>query len=219
MKFMPNPPGNESPLIISYLTLRKLIGLLGMGLPFVMALGGWFVFAEPLHASISDYYYTGMRDAFVGILFAMGVFLLSYHGYERADFLAGKAGGLFVIGVALFPTAPGEHATPANVIIGGFHYAFAALFYLTIACFSLFLFTKTNPARPPTVRKRDRNRIYILSGWTIIVCLALIFIYKLLPGDPPPLGKLHPVFLLETIANLAFGFSWIVKGETFLKDI
>jgi hypothetical protein len=215
---MPNQPGNESPLIISYLTVRKLIGLLGMGLPFVLALGGWFVFSAPLRASISAYYYTGMRDVFVGILFAMGVFLLSYHGYERADFIAGRAGGLFAIGIALLPTAPVAHATPAGKIIGGIHYAFAALFYLTIAYFLLFLFTKTNPARTPTVRKRHRNRIYRFCGWTMLGCLSFIVINKLRADGLIVSDDDHPVFFLETIANLAFGVSWIVKGETFLKD-
>lgn len=212
---MPNNPQNDRNLIISYLTLRKLIGGLGMGLPFVMALGGAIVFQTTIQPSISGYYYTGMRDVFVGILCAIGVFLISYHGYNLADFIAGKLGGFFAIWIALFPTTPDVHASPVETVIGFVHYVCAASFFLTIAWFSLFLFTKTNPSKTPTARKQQRNRVYIACGCAILVCLALIAINGL--GTIIP-DEYHPVFWLETVANAAFGTSWIVKGEAILKD-
>lgn len=215
---MGNSPGNESSLIISYLTLRKLIGFLGMGLPFIVALGGLMVYGTVLQGSISAYYYTGMRDVFVGILSAIGVFLISYHGYDLIDFIAGKAGGVFALGIALFPTAPAGHVTPTDEVIGRIHYAFAALFFLTIAYFSLFLFTKTNPEKPPTSMKKRRNKVYRICGVAILACLALIAINKLKSDGLIIHEKDHPVFWLETVANLAFGISWIVKGEALLKD-
>lgn len=212
---MPNAPGNESSLIISYLTLRRLIGALGAGLPFVMAAGGLIFFGTGIQRSISAYYYTGMRDVFVGILCAIGVFLLAYHGYDLADRIAGKSAGLFALGIAFFPTTPDVHASPGAEVIGKIHYVSAALFFLTIACFSLFLFTKTNPAKTPTAGKKRRNKVYVACGCTILGCLALIAINGL--GDFVP-GKYHPVFWLEAAANAAFGFSWIVKGEALLAD-
>ena len=93
-------------LVFSYLELRKAIGILGMVLPFVVSLGAWLFFQEGIQRSISAYYHTGMRDVFVGTLFAIGFFLLSYKGYERSDAIAGDLGCLFAVGVALFPTAP-----------------------------------------------------------------------------------------------------------------
>ena len=215
---MPHDPGNETPLIISYLTLRKLIGVLGAGLPFVMAVGGGIIFQTDLQGTISGYYYTAMRDVFVGILCAIGVFLISYHGYDRADFIAGKLGGLFAMGIAIFPMTPPGDASPAARVIGAIHYASAALFFLTIAYFSIFQFTKTNPEKPPTLRKVQRNKVYLLCGWTILVCLALIGVYNLLPDGAVVLKNVHPVFWLETIADVAFGISWIVKGEAILSD-
>lgn len=205
-------------LIISYLTLRKLIGLLGAGLPFVMALGGWIVFQTTIQGSISGYYYTGMRDVFVGILCAIGVFLISYHGYDRADFIAGKLAGVFAIGIAIFPTSPDVQTTPGNGIIGSVHYACAALFFLAIAYFSLFQFTKTNPKLKPTLKKKQRNTVYVVCGWAILVCLAFITMNGLKAGGTIIPDEYHPVFWLETVANMAFGISWIVKGEAILKD-
>lgn len=77
--------GNGEPSIISYLTLRKFIGFLGMGLPFILLIGGWWDFGEGIQSSVSAYYHTGMRNAFVGILFALGVFLMTYKGYDWVD--------------------------------------------------------------------------------------------------------------------------------------
>jgi hypothetical protein len=215
---LPRTTEHAQSLIISYLTLRKLVGLLGAGLPFIMALGGWLLFRTAIQSSISGYYYTGMRNVFVGILCAIGVFLVSYHGYNRADFIAGKLGGLFAFGIALFPTTPEANASPHDRLIGGVHLTCAALFFLTIAGFSLFLFTKTDPSRPPTARKLQRNRVYIACGSVILGCLGLIAINGLTEDGTIIPVAVHPVFWLETAANLAFGISWIVKGEAILKD-
>jgi hypothetical protein len=101
---MPKQQENNSTLVFSYLTLRKGIGLLGLALPFVLSFGAFVVFQQALQSSISYYYWTGMRDVFVGTLFAIGFFLLSYQGYEKADNIAGNLACLFAVGVALFPT-------------------------------------------------------------------------------------------------------------------
>src|SRR3989304_3888454 len=135
-------PGNERSLIISYLTLRKTIGLLGTALPFVLSLGALILFQTGIQSSISSYYHTDMRDVFVGTLCVIGVFLLSYKGYERTDDIAGDLGCVFAVGVALFPTAPDSTASSVDRLIGYVHHAFAALFFLTLIYFSLFLFTK-----------------------------------------------------------------------------
>jgi hypothetical protein len=78
-----NPP-LDNLLVISYLTLRKVIGLLGLALPFLAMVGARLLFHTGLQVSLSAYYHTGMRDVLVGILFAIGFFLGGYKGYERA---------------------------------------------------------------------------------------------------------------------------------------
>jgi hypothetical protein len=59
-----------------------------------------------------------------------------------------------------------------------------------------------------------------MCGWAMLSCLALIAVYKLfLPDDPmSPIAAIKPVFWLESIAIIAFGISWLTKGETILKD-
>ncbi|WP_138380430.1 DUF998 domain-containing protein [Luteithermobacter gelatinilyticus] len=208
-------------LVISYLTLRKAIGVLGLSLPFVLVLGALILFATPLQGSISDYYYTGMRDVFVGIMCAIGVFLFSYRGYERKDDLAGDLAGLFAIGIALFPTkpSPADLVTAQQQVISQIHTLFTALFFLTLAYFCLRLFIKTTPDMPPTPEKLMRNRIYRICGYTILASILLIALYLfVLNGEKKPFTALKPVFWFETLAVLAFGLSWLVKGEAILKD-
>src|SRR5256885_9844414 len=93
-------------LVISYLSLRKAIGFIGLFLPFVLVLGKILFDSAGLETSISAYYYTKVGNVFVGSLCAIGTFLMSYRGFDLKDQVAGKLGGLFAVTVALFPTSP-----------------------------------------------------------------------------------------------------------------
>jgi hypothetical protein len=216
---MGNNLGNERSLVFSYLEHRKAIGILGIALPFVVSLGALILFQTGLQRSISAYYHTGMGDVFVGTLFVIGFFLLSYKGYDRRDDIAGDLACVFLLGVALFPTTPDDAVTSDARVIGSVHLAFSALAFLMLIYFSLYLFTKTDPSKSPSRRKLQRNRVYRASGYTIGVCILLIAIFHLLPNDPKSLLEgYNPVFWLEALAILAFGISWLIKGEAILKD-
>ncbi len=93
-------------MVMSYWELRKAVGLIGIALPLLLVAGKYLFEGPGIQDSISDYYYSVMRDVFVGSLWAIAVFLLSYRGHERQDDLTGDLACLFAIGVALFPTAP-----------------------------------------------------------------------------------------------------------------
>jgi len=212
------PPSNGNSLVLSYLALRKAIGIIGIALPFALAIGKWILEAPGLETSISAYYYSVMRDVFVGSLCAIAMFLMSYRGYEKVDAIAGRLACAFAIGTALFPTTPDVNATAHDRVIGALHLTFAALFFLTLAFFSLRLFRKTSPTRAPTPQKLKRNMVYTVCGYTIIACLIAIAIVKgVLKGDESVM-RLDPVFWLEAIAIVAFGFSWFTKGEAILAD-
>ena len=204
-------------LVISYLGLRKAVGGIGIALPFVLAFGKIILEGPGIEPSISNYYYTGMRDIFVGALCAIAVFLLSYRGYERVDDLAGDLAGICALGTALFPTAPHVDVTPQYTWEGVLHLSFAAGFFLTLAFFSLVLFRKTDPTKPPTQRKLQRNAVYTFCGYAILICLGLIAVLAFV-SDASPVKTIDPVFWLEALATVAFGISWIVKGEAILKD-
>ena len=214
---MDNHPAPGNPLVLSYLGLRKAIGVIGISLPFVLAFGKIILGSPGLQSSISEYYYTGMRDVFVGSLCAIAVFLLSYKGYDRRDGLAGGLAGVFAIGVALFPTTPTGNVTPQAAVIGAIHIICAFSFFLTLAYFSLVLFRKTDPHKTPSRRKLQRNRIYTFCGYAILASIATIAILALLPHGTAFM-KFDPFFWLESLAVVAFGVSWLTKGEAILKD-
>jgi hypothetical protein len=215
----PAPPPDNS-LIISYLALRKTIGVLGILLPFLVSLGALLIFQTPLQESISAYYYTGTGNVFVGTLWAIGFFFFSYKGYDRRDDTAGDMAFVFALGVSLFPTAPNCAACPYSHIASVLHGVFAALLFLTLSYFSLFLFTLTDPSKTPTRRKLQRNMVYRVCGYTILVCILLVLPLELLPDIAAVVAaeKYDPVFWLEAIAIIAFGFSWLTKGQAILKD-
>lgn len=207
---------SENDLIISYLTLRKAIGLLGIVFPFVLSVGAIIIFRRGLQPTISDYYHTDMGDVFVGILFVIGFFLISYRGYERADSIAGTLACIFAVGVALFPTSTDQIDMG---IIGKIHLFFAAFLFLTLIYFSLFLFTKTDPDSPPTRKKLQRNMVYKACGYVMSICILLIGILFLFEEALlKPIEKYNPVFWLETVTVVAFGISWLTKGEAVLAD-
>ncbi len=212
MKQAPN--WNDS-LVISYLSLRKAIGIIGIALPFVLALGKILFEGPGIQSSISGYYHTVVRDIFVGSLCAIAVFLGSYRGYERIDLIAGKVACISALGVALFPTTPALNGARLQQFVGVVHLIFAACFFLTLAFFCLALFRKTD--KIPTRAKLKRNAVYTICGYTILACIVLIAIVSFLP-DNSPVRTLYPVFWLEAAAVVAFGVSWLTKGEAILKD-
>jgi hypothetical protein len=69
----------------------------------VLITGNVIFFTTSLPGSMSGYYYTHMRDLFVGALCALGVFLVAYVGYDEVDRWITNIAGLCAIGVAFFP--------------------------------------------------------------------------------------------------------------------
>jgi hypothetical protein len=198
---------------------RRLIGFLGLVLPLLLysvaglrpttGLARW-----GLLPSVSAYYYTGAVGFFVGILFALSLFLLSYRGYEGevADRVVGGVGGCAALGVALFPTAaptgacePSWWATSLRTV----HYISAVVLFASFIAFATWLFRKSNipRAKDRGPEKRWRNAIYLICGITMILAV-LWSASSLITGAP--------IFWPETIAIVAFAVSWLVKGEADL---
>ena len=174
-------------------------------------LGVFIIFkGEIIQKSISHYYHTGMGNVFVGALCAVALFMFFYSGYDKWDDWAGNVAAIFAIGVAWFPTTE----VGSSDLTGKIHLAFATLFFLTLAIFSLLLFTRKGSN--PTQQKLTRNRIYVICGLIMIACLVAIPIYlNFIQNDYHGSGF---VFWAETIALVAFGVSWLTKGGTLYPD-
>ncbi|MCI0707392.1 MAG: DUF998 domain-containing protein [Ignavibacteriae bacterium] len=213
----PSQPPTGDSLVLSYLDLRKAIGIIGIALPIMLIVGKYIIEGPGTPGSISTYYHTDMRDVLVGSLCAIGVFLLSYRGYGREDNIAGDLACIFAVGVALFPASPDwpQVPTPSQETTGTVHYLFAAALFLTLAYFCLKLFRKGTGT--PTPKKLVRNKLYTACGYTMLACIVLIGVTKLLPPDSPTM-RIDPVFWLEAFAIWAFGISWFTKGEGIFGD-
>jgi hypothetical protein len=217
-------PGQTDQYLLSYLTIRKLIGICGIVLPIALILGSSLGGGcSEIKDSISHYYYTSMGDVLVGLLSATAIFLVTYKGHAN-DHLYTNLAGFFALGIAYLPTSNIEGGAcalfnlPESPIRENAHLASAALFFLVLAFISFFLFVKSKGEMTPW--KKKRNVIYRACGITMVLMIVLIAAYFwMIPEQwQAALKPFKPVFWLEAIALWAFGISWLVKGETILKD-
>jgi hypothetical protein len=194
--------------IISYLYLRMLIGLCGIVLPVTCLIYGLL---NTIQDSISDYYYTGLRDVFVGTLFVLGFFLLAYRGYESIDSKFANAGFFFALGCALFP------CNSAHVGIRIVHFGSAFLLFCVFIFFSLKLFTLGVKEAERTREKDTRNKVYIICGWVMILCIVSIGLSRWLMAATQREAT-NITFWLESVALLAFAISWLTKGRFYSES-
>lgn len=211
-------------LVISFLALRRGVGIIGIILPVVLVIGTQFIsVCNTIQPSISDYYFTRLGNFLVGSLCAVGLFLFCYKGYDKKDKIASKLASVFAVCIAFFPTGGPDASSACNFLhrnsdswMSTIHDISAALFFAMLAYFCLFLFTQKS--NNPTPQKLMRNRIYKICGYTILGCILLLVVYFNVESLQTSLREYKPVFVLETIALWAFGFSWLTKGQAILKD-
>ena len=211
----------ENSFLISYITLRKSLGFLGLLLPVVLILGSLlFDHCCLLQPSISHYYYTVMGNYFVGTLCAFALFLFSYKGNASIDNIMGNIAGLSALLVAFFPTDCDPSSAcefvffPTRISVNLIHYIAASVLFGCFAFFSLFLFTKTHKDKKMSKQKVKRNRVYVFCGITIVFSMLMIIVFTIFPCSYDKISTL----IFESLALFAFGLSWITKAETIFKD-
>lgn len=215
--------------------LRKAIGLIGFALPCLL-LASVLFFNVPMQNSISEFFFTAMRDVFVLTLSGIGVFLITYYGHDPeegallTDWSVSTVAGITALCVALIPTMCDslECYTPltfldglitSDPLQGVLHFGAAGVFLSALAIMCLKLFTKSD-APNPGPHKLRRNRIYRVCGWVIFAMVALLLVVKLILDDPWGWDTAwHFTFWAEAVAVWAFGIAWLVKGEALAGTI
>jgi hypothetical protein len=203
----PTDPGARD-YIRSYVFMRRAIGWLGFALPPLLVLGEPLVFDDrpvPL-GSLSAYYYSGFRELFVGMLWAIGVFLVIYKWPERTrESRVSSAAGVLVVLVALFPTGkPGSKVptTPLQDLLGedvveAVHFVSAGVFVFLLSRISRYWWRH----RP------ERRRLHKACEWSILAALALALVEGLT-------GWLdYGILVAEFAAVWAFALSWLATVE------
>lgn len=207
----------------AYLWQRILIGTLGMLLPVILVLCDWWLLSGSFAArgSMSAYYFSGMRDVFVGVLFAIAVFLLTYKAFDKGfENVATVLAGLAAITVALFPTN-GPHdvggdfpPTPLQESLGEgtvarVHYGAAVALLVLLALLSA-LFGIKEGRRGEAGRRRRRFWRGFHIGCAVVIGLALV--YALAAARWHVLEIPQSLLVGEGVAVFAFGLSWLWKG-------
>jgi len=173
-------------MVISFLTIRRAIGWLGIALPPVVYLVTWlFGDYSLLKPSISDYYYTVAGSILVGVLCAVALFLFTYKGPAPIDGILSGVAAIFALGVALFPCNITGHDYRGIIICrdddsvrNGIHYISAAGFFIVLSIMSLWLFRKTHPGQKAKGQKKNRNNVYLICGIIMLLAMAVILSLK-----------------------------------------
>ncbi len=216
-------------LVVSFLTTGRAIAILGLFLPASM-LAWSLLTGSSIRGSLSEYYYTPVRDLMVGTLITMAVFLWSYRGFSnrdddlRADRRVGKVAAVAAVIIAFAPIIPrnDDRCTLVQCIIGPRPAAFvhsigASVFFICLAVFCLVLLPRSVVRSHGAV---ERVRIYLGCGWLIVAASIFVAIWQFLPaGIVFALGHFRPVFWAEAAAIVAFSFAWIVRGRALENAI
>lgn len=193
---------------LSYRSLRRTIGILGIALPILLIIGNM----GHVEKSISYYYYTKMSTVFTGVLITFALVLYTYKGSvleneKVSENTLTHLGGFFALLVALVPTMFGENTSNLfyshNDPVRGFiHNGSAVLFIFIMGLVVLLKFSKA---------KFYRN-FYKTTGWLVMLGLAFTiyaFVYTKLNGRQLFNGA---VFWGESFSLWAFGAAWLRRS-------
>lgn len=192
--------------------MRIMIGLLGMLLPWLVAL---ITLSWPQSISIT-YYSLFAVGTFMVVLGSAGILLINYKGYSKIDDITATIGGIFGLLICLFPMTYLDDptiqtgilhlpSTVSNII----HCISAMAFFVTLAFMSFFLFTKTSGEM--TKQKKIKNIIYRVCGIGMLLSFSL-FLLEFIPD----FYCYNLTWIIEAIALFFFGLSWIVKSDAFV---
>lgn len=218
------PPGNypyarDPKLRFDQRRLARIVGVIALGMPVVLGLGGLAL--GRFRTALSGYYYEPivLGDFFVGCLIAIGALLMAYRGWTPKVAQLATLAGIAAFAVALVPLegwilASGTALYP---VVGYWVHAGAAgILFAILSFFCLFVFTKVpmdadggTPALTPA--KRRRNAVYITSGIIIAASAIAIGAGDLIAGDWWNARKM--TFWMEALILTAFGTSWLTQGR------
>ena len=208
-------------LVMSYLAIRRSLGGLGLLLPVALGPVGWLAFGVGIQENMSSYYHTPLRDVFVGVMCAIGIFFFCYRGYDAAENWTANVACLSAIGVALCPIDAGSDPLQQVTVVGYLHTLFGGLFFTTLAVYSLYHFPRGSRLLRFNTRTEMRDSIYRATGLTILGCMAAMGAHLFLApaGIRAFFNRYQFTFWMEWVAVWAFAGAWLTKGRAILADV
>jgi hypothetical protein len=201
----------------TYKALRLGVALIAIAFPLILWIGGLIFANLPLQGSMSAYYHASdalhpgqgvpglgvMRNAFVGILFAVGAILFLYQGISHLEDYALNLAGFLALGIALVPMAwPVDKDNPFSL-----HGTCAVSFFVCIAIVCIFCASDTLGLIKDEAKRKHYRRSYITLG---VLMVALPLIAASLKFFEPLRG--WTTFFVEVAGIYVFAAYWLLKS-------
>lgn len=203
--------------VVKIQTVRFYLGVLCMLLPAVFTIYSYLM-NDNVKDSISAYYYTDLRNFFVGLLLSMATFLVLYQGENKS--FEGKISRIAALSAVLVAFLPFDGKLLIQSKLGEFekhiriiHFISAGVFLCALATISIFYFKNQDPEDPEGNPKKTRKFIYIFSGIGIYILVLWMFIkVKILEENSPYPSN---IFIEESVCLYFLGLSFLLKGRIF----
>jgi len=204
----------------SYIRFRKGLAVLAFLFPIgLLVIGLWY--GIPPRDSMSAYYFAQMpgestqyvfpmRAWFVGILWAIGVFLYLYKGFSVTENRFLNIAGLAAICVAMFPMHVPEECTSCGSSAWAWaHLTAAGTLFLCMSIVAWACTDETLATLPDAVREKYRRRYTSLAAAMTVAPVAVYFvIWTMWIGQ-----KTHPgLFWAEMTGVVVFALYWGLKS-------
>lgn len=185
-------------------TMKLIVGVIALSLPALTS----NLSVNPLESISAAYWDIGgwPRNIFVGFLFAIGAFLLSYNGRSGKEMILSKVAAFASVGVAMFPCKCGGQAE----IIPFVHYASAAVMFGILAVFCYFFLQRARSKG--WLQARIRVVIYASCGLIIVFAMALMAA-DYLAGEALSQRISRFTFYAEAAGLMAFGVAWLTASR------
>lgn len=203
-------------MIETYFWLRVGLGALALAFPpVVVGIGWWHKIA--LQDSLSAYYFAFApessplrefpgRVVFVGILFALGFFLLLYRGFSRTEGWAMNIAGLSALVIALFPTETPKYCTNCGSYAYTYVHFIAATTLFVVMAFDAWACTdQTLGDFPPHERRWFRWWYSFLASLMVMTPIAILVLTSFLNIS----NKL--IISIEWAGITTFAVYWFLK--------
>jgi hypothetical protein len=191
----------------TYFTLRVGIVALSFALPLILLGYSLANFGGLVVGSMSAFYGGVMRDWFVGILWAIGFFLINYKGFSALeDWLLNFAGGFAVLTAMTPCNCWGDESLSKSA----WHTGFAVAFFICMASVCLFCARDTITLLPEPA---DRDRFK--RGYVMIAILLALSPLAAMATAYVAGARDSRVFFIEWFAVWVFGAYWAMKSLEF----
>jgi len=188
--------------LFDYKTLRFLLGLIALSLPFTVSLAS----STRLY-SISGAYYSDAKYILIGTLILVGILFFAYSGHSVLESRASKVAAVAAIVSAIFPPAC---TNCSETIFSQVHFVSSAVLFLILAYFCLVPFQKNT--RGALGKRARRSLVYRICGWTMLGCIVGLFLANIFLSAGT-INEFRLTYYGEATALIAFGIAWIVSGK------